>query len=246
MKYLCYRTIGMFTAAVMTCSAITGCANTAMPFGKQGERVAEVGKPVYLMTVSIRNGIRPAYFPQIRYVLVQDLSKEKTTLLTFDIDKAGTVDGASERKRSDYYIRLPLDPGSYRIVGFEGEMFASPSSKFLMQIQAPLKVSSKGIYYLGHVEAAMQESQSDADVPAGPAIPLLNQTVPGIIKGTWQVQLSDRGAQDIPSFIQRFAPLKGAAIRKSSLPTSPDLKVARTYWSDHRSCYNNPLTVSCH
>lgn len=216
-----------------------GCASTpTMPVLSGPSAAPGSPKPIYLLSVSLRNSLRPDYQLRMSYLGVYHrMSAASDRKFAVEIDPPGTLPPAPDLS-SRYLVRLELDPGKYTMhslisfgsVPFFKGFFATP-------LHADIDVAAPGVYYLGHVEAIVRERVGN-EFTAGPPmfIPLLGQALTqsavGATTGTFDVAFSDRFGEDEPLFRDRFPALKNASITKSLLPPF-DRARAQKWWEEN-------------
>ncbi|MEJ8845252.1 hypothetical protein [Variovorax rhizosphaerae] len=214
------------TGAALTgaCALLMGCATrTDMAFKNDADVLKGDSKPVYLMTVTLRNNFKPDYQPKLEEVNVKrDGGRQQPDeRLDFRIDFKSMVDlkdAYDTTRPSSYFVRMELAPGSYEIKGLTSRTRTFwIDGLFQTPLNSPLKVDTPGVYYLGHVEASVRQRVGN-EFPAGPATPLIDQVVAGASPGTFVVKISDQFEQDEPAFRKRFPALNDVPITKAILP----------------------------
>jgi|APIni6443716594_1056825.scaffolds.fasta_scaffold420163_1 hypothetical protein len=213
---------------------LSGCATpTKMAFESDEERLTESTKPVFLMTVTLKNAYRTSFQPKLTVVHVEKPgAKDATDRLNFTMDEKAKNESDSPEVGSTYFLRMQLDPGRYEIRGLTslGRSFLI-NGFFFAPLHAPVESSLPGVFYLGHVAATVRERQG-SEFKAGPSIPLINQAVAGASGGTFDIEISDRLSTDEATFRSKFPALKGIEIRKSILPPF-DRAVAQKRWEEN-------------
>ncbi|MDB4983094.1 MAG: hypothetical protein JWM82_3846, partial [Myxococcales bacterium] len=102
---------------------------------------------------------------------------------------------------------------------------------FFAPLHAPLHVAAPGVYYLGHVDAAVREGVGN-ELKAGVSVPLIDQSIAGASGGTFDVAISDQWTIDEPLFRNAFPGLDGVPIQKMILPPF-NRAVAQKWWQDN-------------
>ena len=199
---------------------LTGCAtNRGMAVLDNPTAVSKPAKPVYLLTVTLRNPYKTAYQPKLVSVKVQKrISPENSKTLLFEADPLAKSESISPVIGNSYLLRLELEPGDYLILGLNsiGQSIFT-NGVFFTPLEARLMPSTPGIYYLGHIEATVRERKPN-EFRAGPIFPLQEQGLTGASSGTFEVEISDRWETDNAKFQTKFPALSGANVKKTVLP----------------------------
>lgn len=222
---------------VGTCAVaalLSGCATqTKMALGNDAESLTEVSKPILLMSVTLKNAYKPSHQPKLLVVKVEKPdAKDASDRLNFTMDEKAGVESEKPEVGNNYFLRLEVNPGTYKILGL-----TSTSKAFLINgffftpLHSEVVVTKPGVFYLGHVNATVRERTGD-EFKAGPSIPLLDQAVVGASGGTFDVSVSDEFSTDEVLFRSRFPALKGIAITKAVLPPF-DRANAQAWWQTH-------------
>lgn len=222
---------------VGTCAVaalLSGCATrTKMALGNDAESLTEVSKPILLMSVTLKNAYKTSHQPKLLVVNVEKPdAKDASDRLNFTMDEKAGVESEKPEVGNNYFLRLEVNPGTYKILGL-----TSTSKAFLINgffftpLHSEVVVTKPGVFYLGHVNATVRERTSD-EFKAGPSIPLLDQAVVGASGGTFDVSVSDEFSTDEALFRSRFPALKGIAITKAVLPPF-DRANAQAWWQAH-------------
>ena len=219
--------------------ALLGCASPpVMPTLDSVSPATGSPKPIYLLSVSLRNSLRPEYQLRLSYLgIYQHVAPNSARKFAVEIDQQSTLPSAADQS-SRYLIRLQLDPGKYTLhslisfgsVPFFKGFFATP-------LHADIDVSAPGVFYLGHVQAIVRE-RVGSEFTAGPPMffPLLGQALTqsatGATTGTFDIVFSDNFSEDEPLLRSRFPALKDARITKSILPPF-DRPRAQKWWDEN-------------
>lgn len=208
---------------------LTGCASTAPMALQEGEKITPQSKPIYLMTVAIRNDYKDSYQPAIASVQVEKNGENSFIVLD---ERAEYAPVSAGKKGKGYLLRLQLDEGRYVLRGMHSRVFSvlAPGSYFT-PLHSTMDVKAPGVYYLGHVRATVRERKGD-EFKAGPSVPLIDQAVAGASGGTWDVEIVDRFDMDEKFFRTRFPALTGVTIQKAILPPF-NRPVAQKWWEDN-------------
>lgn len=216
---------------VLATAVLTGCGNMRkMPFQSEAEQVPPDAKPIYLMTVDVRNAYKPRYLPMVRSVhAVRRDEAGKEEVLTFSMDSKGIYYGEDDDQPPRFFVRLQLEPGAYTLRGMSALGRAFPiNGSFYIPLHAPLHAHGTGLAYLGAVSATVRERQGD-EFRAGPPIPLIDQAVAGASTGTFDVVVSDRFEEDMAVFRKLFPALTQREVGKAILPPIDRAK-AQAWW----------------
>lgn len=211
---------------------LSGCATrTEMAFGKDSDRLG--AKPVYLMSVTLRNSYHESVQPRLLVVNVQKPgAKDSSDRLNFLMDPKARMETDSEAAGNTYLIRMELDPGRHELVGLTSQGRRFPvTGLFFAPLVTSMEQREPGVYYLGHVEGTIRERQGN-EFKAGPSVPLIDQAVIGASGGTWEIVISDNQASDEVLFRARFPGLAGLKIIPAVLPPF-DRDNAQKFWEAH-------------
>jgi hypothetical protein len=186
-------------------------------------------KPIYLMTVTLRNTYVPAYQPKLQSVRVQKKTDtEYPTVILFQADPLAKTETDSPAIGSTYLLRLELEPGEYSILGLNSvgqSVFVN--GNFFTPLQVRVVSSAPGVYYLGHVEATVRERKND-EFRASGSIPVQEQRLVGAFGGTFDVEITDRWEADGPAFFAKIPALNGVSIQKEIM--SPFNRASAQRW----------------
>lgn len=221
-------------AAILFVAVLSGCATSAkMAFQDDAERLTEKSKPVFLMTVTIRNSYRTLFQPKLLVVHVEKPdAKEAADRLNFTMDDKAKNETDSEITGNNYLLRLELSPGRYEIIGLTSLARLFPINGFFFTpLHSPLEVKESGVYYLGHINATVRERQEN-EFKAGSSIPLIDQAIAGASTGTFDVEITDDFATDEAVFRSKFPALAAIPIQKTILPAFDRAK-AQQWWETH-------------
>ena len=227
-------TIRSFAGALLCAAALlTGCATrTPMAFESDSEQVTATSKPIYLMTATLKNTYKD-YQPKMLVVHVEKPgAKEAADRLNFVLDPKAKAESNAVIPGNTYYLRMPLDPGKYELVGMSSIAGGFPiMASFFTPVHSQIDVATPGVYYLGHLNATVRERVGD-EFKAGPSIPLVDQAVAGASGGTFDVEIVDLWGEDEGNFRARFPALKGVEVKKAILPPFDRAK-AQQWWEAH-------------
>lgn len=221
------RTLGI---SILITLLLTGCA-TPKRMASLGYGVAS-DKPVFLMTVTLKNAYRPFYQPRLLYVNVERKEvKDSADRFIFMLDRKATLETDAEAGNT-YLVRMELENGDYVIRGLTGQSGKFPvRGNFFAPLHADLKSTGTGVFYLGHVAATVRE-RKEGEFRAGPLIPAIDQAVTGFADGTFDIEITDQSDKDEPILKTLFPALSSATIQKNVLP-SFDRAKAQQWWEAH-------------
>ena len=197
---------------------MTGCASAPyMPLSDETYKL-DTSKPLYLMSVSIKNTYKERYQPQIlNVVLDKNDGVNKPETIIFRMDSTGTI-YSEDSDTAKYLVRFPADTVPHIVRGLNARASAFPFHGFyFLPLLADLRPSENGIYYLGSVEAVIRE-RKEGEFRAGHVIPLVDQAVAGASTGTFDVEIKDAYEEDIDMFRATFPALTNVEIKRTVLP----------------------------
>lgn len=225
------RTLVTFVALASITSFLLGCATpTKMAFENESDVVNSKGKPVFLMTATLKNSYRSSYQPKLLVVNVERKEvKSSGDRLNFTMDEKAKMETDSVESGNTYLLRMELENGDYVIRGLTGFSGIFPvRGTFFAPLHVETKSNGAGIFYLGHVSATVRE-RKDNEFKAGPSIPLIDQAVTGFSGGTFDIEITDQLEKDEPVFKSQFPALRNVSIQKAILP-SFDRAKAQQWW----------------
>lgn len=223
-----------FFAAALLLPALffSGCA-TEMGMAKldNPDAIAKSTRPVYLMTVTLKNPLVTAYQPKlVSLEVLARKGKESVRTLVFNIDQAAKSESLSPTVGNSYLVRFELEPGEYVLLGLNSvgqSMFTN--GNFFTPLKMKLVVSGPGVHYLGHVEASVRERKEGEFGAGGNSLPVKEQREIGAFGGTFDVAVSDRWDTDEAKFSERIPALKGVKVEKAILPAF-DRRSVQQWW----------------
>lgn len=210
---------------------LSGCATqTKMALSNDTDAVSNTGKPIFLMTATLRNTYRTSYQPKLMFVNVERATVNGSVDgINFTMDDKSKNESDSPTQGSSYLLRLELKEGEYIIRGLRSQGRSFPMiGYYFTPIHAKLKSSGPGVYYLGHVEATIRERKEN-EFKAGPSVPLIDQAVIGASGGTFDIEITDKWESDQQEFLNKFPALKTVTVQKSILPAF-DRAQAQKWW----------------
>ena len=199
---------------------LSGCATEkGMAVLDTPASVTKTSKPIYLMTVTLRNTYVTAYQPKLVAVRVQKGNNPgNPQIILFNADPLAKSESNSPAIGSSYLLRMEIEPGAYTILGLDcvGQSM-SINGEFFAPIETTIRPSTPGVYYLGHVEATVRERKND-EFRASGKIPVQEQRLVGAYGGTFDIDITNRWETDSEKFLTKFPALKGIAIHQAVLP----------------------------
>jgi hypothetical protein len=210
----------LIAATALTLSFLfTGCATPkGMAVLDDAAAVAKSNKSVYLMTVTLKNTFVPAYQPKLQSVKVMKKNGESHKIFLFEADLLSRNETNSATTGSSYLLRMEIEPGDYTILGLNsyGQSMLI-TGEFFTPLDMRLKVTSAGVFYLGHIDATVRERKGE-EFRAGSYLPSQEQKLTGASSGTFDVVIADQWDTDSANFLYKFPALKGINIQKAILP----------------------------
>jgi hypothetical protein len=216
--FMLFRVIAVISLAFVL--LLSGCATpTKMAFSNDADTVSKSSKPIYLMTVTLRNSYRTSYQPKLIVVHVErGVVKGSADRINFTIDDKAKNESNLPTDGNSYLLRMELEQGDYVIQGMSSMSGVFPVRGFFYApLHANLASSDTGVFYLGHVDETIRERKGD-EFKAGPSVPLLDQAVTGASGGTFDIEISDQWEKDQPKFLAKFPMLSGVKVQSLILP----------------------------
>ncbi|MFT3783854.1 MAG: hypothetical protein QM790_17730 [Nibricoccus sp.] len=209
----------LFAACSLAFALIySGCATHHGMATLDENTAAKPTKAVYLLSVTLKNTLIPAYQPKLVSIKVHKLVQSNYPVIQlFETDQQAKNETFTPTTGNTYLLRFELEPGEYSLLGLNslGEsMFIS--SPFFTPVQGRISASKPGIYYLGHIEVNIRERKGD-EFHAGGILPTQEQRLTGGFGGTFDVEITDQWATDEEKFQTRFPALTKATVQKSVL-----------------------------
>lgn len=226
-----HRALSLLTVLFFT--LLTGCSIAPrMPLSEDGA-ILDTSKPLYLMSVVVKNEYKQRYQPRILNVmLTKNDGSNKPEHRAFRMDDRGTIAPSTDDGSTTYLVRFSTEQAPHSLVGLFSVAQAFPLSPFyFVPLHADIPKSDKGVHYLGSVKAVIRE-RKDGEFRAGPPAPLIDQAVGGASSGTFDIEIADAFTSDIELFKKTFAPLKDVEVNKSILGQWDRAK-AQLYWEQN-------------
>ena len=83
---------------------------------------------------------------------------------------------------------------------------------FNFPLNTEFELPPGSVVYLGHIVMTNRE-RKQGEERSGDVVPLVDQAVSGYSGGTMDITITDRSAEDIPKFIEKYPCLKGMTIK---------------------------------
>lgn len=198
---------------------LSGCA-TKLPMGVDSttESLDLKGQSLLLLTVDISRQ-EPSRFKPLPHLL--QLATVDASGVTGN-GYAAFLDGDSEisidEAKKIHVYRFLAPEGQIGISGIYGYARAFPmNGTFHVPLRMQVPVDKSSVIYLGRVEAILRPRAED-EYRAGEVIPLIDQAVTGMSTGTFDVQLKDQSAVDVPLLRSTFPALASEKIVTRLVP----------------------------
>ena len=190
-----------------------------MALSNDSDVASNTGKPIYLMTATLRNNYHTSFQPKLLVVNVEKLAAQNSAdRSNFTMDDKAKNESDSPIVGSTYLLRMELDQGEYVIQGLSSTSRSFPIIGFYFApMHETLKSVGQGVFYIGHVEATIRERQGN-EFKAGPSVPLIDQAIAGASGGTFDIEISDQWDKDGPQFLAKFPTLSAVTVQKDILP----------------------------
>lgn len=222
------KRIMVVTAAALVL-LLSGCASTTkMAFTNETDVISKSGKPIFLMSVTLKNSYRD-FQPKLDVVSIdRAVHIDGVPKIDFGIDEKAKNETNTIEEGNNYLLRMELENGEYVISGMGSSKFAGLIyTNYYTPLNLNLKSTGTGVFYVGHVDATIRERKEN-EFRAGPMIPLLDQAVGGASGGTFDVVVSDKWDSDKQRFTSKFPVLNSVEVKKNILPAFDRVKVQKS------------------
>lgn len=204
---------------------LTGCASISKTALVKGQENIDVSKKsVGLLYVKVANEHKPGYQPKIWFTTFERniFSKGSRKRFGFKVD----APYKSEKNAfTEYLLTVGLEPGVYDSVNFMSKyhipILMTAEANLYLKTQVEIKPNT--VVYLGHIDAVIRKRTNDAEVRAGPVVPIVDQAVAGFYTGTFGVSIRDEFDSDMQLFTREFPGLQKAKIEKAVIPASSEV-----------------------
>lgn len=211
--------------------ALGGCASK-LPMAVDSETKALdlSDKSVLLLMVDIGRKEKSRFVPEPYFLSVGKLDSDGK----FTDGKIQSVDDDGEFEINDdktrYLFRIPAPEGKTNLPGIYGQAKAFPLvGQFSLPVGLEVPVKKGSVIYLGRLEATLRP-RTDKEYRAGAVIPLIDQAATGLSGGTFDIQLVDRSAEDLPMIRTAYPVLANTPIETMLLPI-PDREFLDRQWA---------------
>lgn len=197
---------------------LVGCASAPyMPLAADSPQ-PEATKPLYLMSVVVRNDYKQRWQPRVLNVILnKDNGTPKPDTQVFRMDAKGMLAATQDGGSETFLVRFTAGGASNTLIGMNAMASAFPIHGFyFVPMHAAVPDNGPGVYYLGSVKAVIRE-RKDNEFRAGPVIPLIDQSFAGASSGTFDIEIGDAYATDVELFKTAFPALKDTTITKATL-----------------------------
>ena len=194
-------------------SFISGCAPTKhMAINEETQTLDTNNESIALMTIKTSNQLVPAYQPEVYELHVWSTGKEKAQEYIFKVDEPYN---SVEKEFYEYMASIKLPPGKYTFQQIYGKAYIGLAyGRFFVPIYADFELEPNQVVYIGHIEAVNKKRVYASEVPAGPSLPWVSQSVTGFRLGTFDVKIHDNYDKDLALFKQTYPVLGTCAVEK--------------------------------
>ncbi len=208
------------TATILALASFAaGCAtHQGMATLDEKSATQPPAKAVYLLSVTLKNNLVPAYQPKLVSVKLQQHGvSDYPKIILIDADHLSKSESLSPTTGNSYLLRLELAPGDYTLLGINSvgqSMFIA--SPFFTPLAKRLTVSEPGFFYLGHIQAVIRERKGP-EFHAGGMLPTQEQRLTGGFGGTFDVEITDQWNTDRAGFAKRFPVLAQVTVENKTM-----------------------------
>ncbi len=210
-----------------------GCASFPyMPLADKTPAVDQA-KPLYLMSVVLRNDHKPRWQPRVlNVILTREDGRAKPESFVLRMDPKGIVKPVEEGGKTTYLVRFTGEQVPVGLRGFFAQGSAFPiHGYYFVPMHAEVPRFDRGVHYLGSAEAVVRERR-DGEFRAGDVIPLIDQAIAGASTGTFDIVISDAYEHDVALFRRAFPVLEAVEIERAVLAPWDRAKAQR-YWDEN-------------
>jgi hypothetical protein len=170
-----------------------------------------------LLTIRVNNKYKTGYQPYLEYAQLR--SDEKRSLTTFTISDV-VRDESESNQFEEAVLSFAVAPGRYqlRTVMLHHRTFFTQGACGFIPIYETFEVKPGAVVYLGRLEAVRRERKDDAELRAGPVVPLIDQAVTGFSGGTFDVTIRDAYDQDLAALRKAYPALGKLEVSRAVLP----------------------------
>jgi hypothetical protein len=215
---------------VLSCAfllILAGCAVSHTTLDKKTENLDLSDKSVAIFVVDITSKLS-SIKPFIEHLTVFPDDKGKSDMIWLKRESRFCNDGVVR-----HLISIPASSRQYIIEGMAGAAMGCAEfnsyevhrGSFYFDMKYTFNGSSGKVVYLGHIYADLRERKSDNEPRAGGFIPILEQTLIGFWKGTFDLRVEDNYEEDLPMFITKYPVLDKYEVIKSIMSPVRDQQI---------------------
>lgn len=210
---------------LLACAALSGACSTPMPLSSSTKSL-DLSQQSIVLFILEQTRAHGRTMPWPRLVSVVDNSTGNAQLIKVD---ATFMDYGKDSRQYVTPLRLALKPGRYSLGAVHGTIQFFPlAGSFFTPLGLGFEVPARSVVYLGRVCAHMRP-RTDNEYRAGSLIPLVSQAVLEISTSTFDVEVKDTSAFDLPLFRESFPVLASQDIKTQILPQQDRLSLDREY-----------------
>ncbi|MDM0025092.1 hypothetical protein [Variovorax saccharolyticus] len=199
---------------VLATGALLSACGTSMPLSSKTKQLDLSEQSIgLLMLEQTREESRTMPWP--RNLFVRNMATGKSQMVAVDTT---FIDYG---ENGDHYVtplRLALAPGKYRLDALHGTIQVFPlNGTFMVPLGLEFEVPAQSVFYMGRIHAHMRPRKG-TEFRAGPPFPLIGQAALNIVTSTFDVQVRDAAATDLPIFREALPVLQAGEIGLHVLP----------------------------
>lgn len=220
------------------CAALLSACGTPMPLGSDTKTLDLSQQSIVLFTLQ-QTRAEDRTMPWPRSLQVVDMTRNKAEVMKVDTT---WMEYGEDSRRYVTPLRLALPAGKYSLAALNGTIQAFPlSGMFWTPLGLQFEVQPRSVTYVGRLCVHMRP-RLDTEYRAGALLPLVSQAALGISTSTFDVQVKDSSAADLPIFRDAFPVLKEFDIRTQLLSQQDRFSLDREFGATQPS--NSPA-VAC-
>jgi len=199
---------------VILIGVLLSACGTPMPLDAQTKQLDLSQRSIgLLMLEQTRAEGRTMPWPRLLFIRSLDSGESQTVSVDTTFMDSG--------KDGEGYVtplRLALAPGKYSLESLQGTIQVFPlNGSFVVPLNLAFEVPPETVFYMGRLHAHMRP-RKETEFRAGPFLPLLGQAALNITSSTFDVQVTDASATDLPIFREALPVLRGRQIPVHLLP----------------------------
>ena len=226
----CFFNLAWLLMVIVGLLASTGCATIqdlqSMPLRTGMNSLHLDNGSVCLLSIKAENQFKPGWPPEVyRVTVINDDTKKRYLFKVVELDSSLFIQTtkdmftANKEGPTEALVSFQLMPGTYRLKGVGGGCTkALTSGHFDFPFDIPFTVNPGEYVYMGRIEMTNRERVSKDEIPSGGKFPLLDQSISGFGRSTFDVNVIDNFDQDIDAFKAKFPVIANQEIRKRILP----------------------------